>query len=112
MLLNHFFTFHYVSINTYVKSFTEHGFVPLHSIMFLLIPNKQYTYLKDYKFFTFHYVSINTELKKKPAQRWESLHSIMFLLIRLQTMIAPPFDDSLHSIMFLLILIHILNILL
>ena len=75
---------------------------PLHSTMFLLIPDR----LPKSVFlciFTFHNVSINTGKASGLAERYLTLHSTMFLLIRINRLRTKSTICSLHSTMFLLI---------
>ena len=77
---------------------------PLHSTMFLLIPNVPTPYPISFAFFTFHYVSINTMI--------EAIHKIQdnfftFHYVSINTsnvLQVQPIFQTLHSTMFLLIL--------
>ena len=76
---------------------------PLHSTMFLLIPNVPTPYPISFAFFTFHYVSINTVCFVLLVSPVPSLHSTMFLLILSCALIGFFLYRPLHSTMFLLI---------
>ena len=76
-----YFTFHYVSINTFTVS-------PFDSFASV---------------FTFHYVSINTVSDENNTYNQTTLHSTMFLLIPASPDESCPEKLSLHSTMFLLI---------
>ena len=54
------FKFHYVSINSMIQQFIRCAYLPLNSIMFLLIREKTMQYTEEFKSFKFHYVSINS----------------------------------------------------
>ena len=76
---------------------------PLHSTMFLLIPEAGKFTWEGFKNFTFHNVSINTHIYIYIDFSICSLHSTMFLLILCNQYVTYFFDLSLHSTMFLLI---------
>ena len=59
MSMGNFFTFHNVSINTFLNSSPFRRITTLHSTMFLLILVKVLL-VKSVTHFTFHNVSINT----------------------------------------------------
>ena len=97
------FTFHNVSINSYIQFLLLWCISNLHSIMYLLIPVNFAWYTKK-SAFTFHNVSINSrnqELFKD--DRHTNLHSIMYLLIRQYRLMRLSEGSYLHSIMYLLI---------
>ena len=104
------FTFHYVSINTWDRRYSEHhNKSTLHSTMFLLIQDPVDGDIWVMIVFTFHYVSINT--KDRYLMLWNlfALHSTMFLLIRDLLLFFLGSQVSLHSTMFLLIRLHCLH---
>ena len=98
------FTFHYVSINTWLFIDAINKLFPLHSTMFLLIRfviiqvnclwtifTFHYVSINTLRLhssrgafilFTFHYVSINTAGQNPWGAGGAALHSTMFLLIR------------------------------
>ena len=76
-----YFTFHYVSINTFVLRLCSVLYISLHSTMFLLIHDSN-LFIQSFLDFTFHYVSINTLEQMYIECLIRSLHSTMFLLIR------------------------------
>ena len=57
------FKFHYVSINSKLKSILTGEQAALNSIMFLLIPKNVHTSIRAVRTFKFHYVSINSRPK-------------------------------------------------
>ena len=57
------FKFHYVSINSKLKSILTGEQAALNSIMFLLIQNLKISYVTSLNTFKFHYVSINSRPK-------------------------------------------------
>ena len=96
------FTFHYVSINIWLRSFYAYCQLSLHSTMYLLIckmhltNNMKIRFTFHYvsinifyetttwvlpRFFTFHYVSINIYKRQGVRKSLASLHSTMYLLI-------------------------------
>ncbi len=76
--------------------------ITLHSIMFLLIPGAGVSQV-FFLCFTFHNVSINTNTDFLIMIPLSSLHSIMFLLIQTLPVSQVHSERTLHSIMFLLI---------
>ena len=120
------FTFHNVSINTWMPPSSDMILnLSLHSTMFLLIPRKENKHHEKHRplhstmfllilgrvitiynitIFTFHNVSINTVASFIRIPGDSALHSTMFLLIQVQEATdCGPFHTSLHSTMFLLI---------
>ena len=102
-LISNCFTFQYVSINTLEPVQAHPEQLPLHSNMFLLIPNSLQIKATAESGFTFQYVSINTQCEVYRVAHYGTLHSNMFLLI--PAVVASPlsFVPTLHSNMFLLI---------
>ncbi len=95
------FTFHYVSIISYIRSQTIKKESYLHSIMFLLFPPQAFK--KNLRFlFTFHYVSIISIVGSSTSRSIAYLHSIMFLLFQGNAKRREDCCANLHSIMFLL----------
>ena len=77
---------------------------PLHSTMFLLIPNVPTPYPISFAFFTFHYVSINTMIEAihKIQDNFFTFHYVSINTVCFVLLVSPV--PSLHSTMFLLIL--------
>ena len=72
------FTFHNVSINTYLKNQLPQRLFSLHSIMFLLIPKLPNNFGSIRFLFTFHNVSINTKAwwQKYPNANIFTFHNV------------------------------------
>ena len=98
------FTFQYVSINTRRDQRNSFRQSPLHSNMFLLIPDRISRLCCLAATFTFQYVSINTALDWSVPPLYLPLHSNMFLLIQRSRPDSISGEITLHSNMFLLIL--------
>ena len=96
-----YFTFHNVSINTWVRAFWAIPRPSLHSTMFLLIPDPPSANFCRF-IFTFHNVSINTWTTAALTGNRNTLHSTMFLLIPQAAKVETAATMTLHSTMFLL----------
>ena len=99
------FTFHNVSINTDLHNFPGDCKTHLHSTMFLLIRETEFSWWTMTSRFTFHNVSINTVAAISGSSAEDNLHSTMFLLILFHVIFPPFVTLHLHSTMFLLILV-------
>ena len=76
------FTFHYVSISTFHSMYLFCYRSYLHSTMYLFQQETGLTYEDPSRLFTFHYVSISTTGRSKEEVSQYNLHSTMYLFQR------------------------------
>ena len=95
-------TFHSVYISTSNDLNILSQMNPLHSTLFILVPNLTHKRL-NCNCSTFHSVYISTQHDAFPQNRLVALHSTLFILVLLSLHLSDHPDQPLHSTLFILV---------